>query len=104
MLIGYVLLTFGFVLFFYWLFLIHVVLRTLIEQFLTSGINVIASGVPSLECRENVLRVLRKTAAENIAAIRLRRRLADVYSSAKVGRLLNLNVSKGIEFMPFMYI
>ena len=48
MLIGYVLLTFGFVLFFYWLFLIHVVLRTLIGQFLISGINVIASGVPSL--------------------------------------------------------
>ena len=78
-------------------------LRTLIGQFLISGINVIASGVPSLECRENVLRVGRKT-AENIAAIRLRRRLANVYSSAKVGRLRNLNVSKCIEFMPFKYI
>ena len=48
MLTGYVLLTFGFVLLFYWLFLIHVELGTLIGQSLISGINIIASGFLSL--------------------------------------------------------
>ena len=43
MLIACVLLTVGFVLSLYWLFLIHVVLRTLTGQLLISGISVVAS-------------------------------------------------------------
>ena len=61
MLIGYVLLTFGFVLFFYWLLLIHVVPRTLIGQFLISGIDIIVSGVPSLGYRKRLEGLLEQT-------------------------------------------
>ena len=48
MLFSYVLSTFGFVLLFYWLFLIYVMLRALLGQLLIGGINIIARGVPSL--------------------------------------------------------